>query len=175
MSEKANQIIQKGVEHRPRDWILPFFVGFNQFYFLQDYAVAGDYMMEAARRPGSPGYLKTLASRLAYYGGQSKPALLFLQQMIAEADDSMLRKALARRLLALERAVAIEEAVDKFKRNEGRLPTAMSELVTRGYLEALPADPYGGKWGILENGRVFSTSRFADTQPSQEKKPSPGN
>lgn len=168
MPENANKIILKGIAHRPNDWVLPFFVGFNHFYFLNNNAVAADFIMDAARRPGSPAYLKTLASRLAYYGGKSKPALLFLEQMIAEADDPLLRKGLAKRLLALSRAVAIEEAVEKFKSQEGRMPNSMREIVTRGYLAELPEDPYGGKWGILTNGRVSSTSRFTEAPP-QEK------
>ena len=66
------------------------------------------------------------------------------------------------RLLALERAVLIEDALEKFKNQENRLPKELSELVAAGYLITLPLDPYGGKWGILKNGRVFSTSKFAN-------------
>jgi len=162
MPEKANAILQKGISHRPNDWWLYFFVGFNHFYFLNDYAVAADYLMRAAELPGSPSYLKTLAARLAYYGGKSKTALLFLQQMIEEADNAVLRRQLEMRLVALERAVLIEEALEKFKHKEGRMPSALNELVTLGYLDRLPEDPYGGKWGILTNGRVFSTSKFVE-------------
>lgn len=164
LPEEANKLLKKGAKHRTDDWRLPFFIGFNYFYFLGNHVDAADYIMAAAQLPHSPDYLQTLAARLAYYGGKSKTALLFLQQMIVEADDPLLRNRLAKRLLALERAVQIEEALEQFKKQEQRMPTAMVELVERGYLEALPDDPYGGKWGILENGRVFSTSRFADVK-----------
>jgi len=168
MPEAANEILVKGAEHRPEDWRLPFFIGFNHFYFLSDYVSAADYIMRAAKLPDSPDYLQTLAARLAYYGGKSKTALLFLQQMIAEADDPLLRSRLAKRLLALERAVQIEEALELFKLRQERLPSAMTELAELGYLEELPEDPYGGKWGILENGRVFSTSKFAEIKADPE-------
>lgn len=168
--EKANEILLKGITHRPKEWVLPFFVGFNHFYFLKDYAVASDYIMAASRLPGSPSYLQALASRLAYYGGKSKTALLFLQEMIAEADDPLLRKRLSKRLEALRHAVIIEEAMEKFKVREGRLPHRVAEIVERGYLTQLPEDPYGGAWGILENGRVFSTSRFAEPPPKESEK-----
>ncbi|MEE4255163.1 MAG: hypothetical protein V2I50_14060, partial [Desulfuromusa sp.] len=80
----------------------------------------------------------------------------------------MMQKRLQKRLQALENAVLIEEALDKFKSQEGRTPKALSELVSMGYLIALPPDPYGGTWGILKNGRVFSTSKFANPPPEKK-------
>jgi tetratricopeptide (TPR) repeat protein len=162
LPEEANKILEKGTRHRTSDWRLPFFIGFNHFYFLGNYGKAADYIMTASRLPGSPDYFPTLASRLAYYGGKSKTALLFLRQMLEESDNPLLKRRMEKRLLALGRAVTIEEALDRFKMQEGRMPGSLGELVTRGYLERLPDDPYGGNWGILKNGRVFSTSRFAE-------------
>lgn len=161
----ANQLLVKGTKYRTNDWRLPFFIGFNYFYFLKDYEAASDFIMTAAQLPGSDAYLKTLGARLAYYGGKSKTALLFLQQMLAENDDPLLKKRLSLRLTALERAVVIEEAVEKFKAAKGRVPNPLSELVAAGYLAELPKDPYGGQWGLVENGRVFSSSRFAEAAP----------
>lgn len=169
MPEEASKILKKGTRYRTTDWRLPFFIGFNYFYFLHDYGTASDYIMTASRLPESPGYLPTLAARLAYYGGKSKTALLFLQQILEETNNPLMRRSLEMRLIALERADAIEEALGKFKRNEGRLPVSLGELVTRGYMDELPQDPYGGKWGVLENGRVFSTSKFVEKYEDIEK------
>ena len=169
----ANQLLIKGTKYRTDDWRLPFFIGFNHFYFLKDYETASGYIMTAAQLPGSDAYLKTLAARLAYYGGKSKTALLFLQQMLTETNDPLLTKRLAQRLTALEGAVVIEEAIEKFKAQKGRVPEPLNELVTAGYLAELPVDPYGGQWGLLENGRVFSTSRFAEAAPVKPAKEKP--
>lgn len=160
--EKANLLLEKGMKYRNFDWRLPFFVGFNNFYFLKDYETASGFIMTASKLPGSPAYLATLGARLAYYGGKSKTALLFLKEMLADTDDVLLRTRLETRMLALERAVVIEEALDKFKDQEGRSPEKLTELVSGGYLSDLPLDPYGGNWVVLKNGRVFSTSKFAN-------------
>ena len=165
--EEANRLLSKGMKYRTFDWRLPFFVGFNHFYFLKDYETASGFIMTASRLPGSPAYLATLGARLAYYGGKSKTALLFLEEMLAETDDVLLRSRLEMRMLALERAVAIEDALGKFKAQEGRSPEQLIELVTAGYLSELPLDPYGGRWRVLENGRVFSTSKFANAPPEK--------
>ena len=157
----ANRLLRKGADYRDWDWRLPFYIGFNHFYFLKDYQTASRYIMQASRLSGSPAYLKTLGARLAYYGGKSKTALLFLQEMLAEATDPLLRKRLELRLTALQRAVMIEDALARFKQREGRLPHPLDELVTSGDLLQMPEDPYGGEWGIHKHGRVFSTSKFA--------------
>jgi tetratricopeptide (TPR) repeat protein len=167
--EEANKLLRKGLEYRDKDWRLPFFIGFNNFYFLKNYEEASDYIMRAAELPGSPAYLKTLGARLAYYGGKSQTALLFLKEMLAGTDDPLLQKRLQLRLTALERAVMIENALDKFKQQEKRMPNQLSELVTMGYLIVLPEDPYGGKWGILKNGRVFSTSKLVGSPQTKNE------
>ena len=92
-------------------------------------------------------YLKTLGARLAYYGGKSQTALLFLKQMLAETNDPMLKTRLEKRKVALEGAVLIENALAEFKQRERRLPDGLTELVTSGDLLILPEDPYGGQWG----------------------------
>ena len=157
---EANTLLEKGMKYRTTDWRLPYFVGFNNFYFLKDYKRASEFMMKTAALPGSPDYVKTLAARLAYYGGRSKTALLFLKEMLAEAKDPLLKKRLQMRLAALEGAATLEESIEKFKHDHGFSPRSLNDLVSQGYLVALPVDPYGGQWVILKNGRVFSTSKF---------------
>lgn len=169
MPEEANRLLEKGFTHRTSDWRIPFFIGFNYFYFLNDYTAAADYIMSASQLPGSPDYLKTLGARLAYYGGKSKTALLFLVQMLEETDDALLRSRLEVRLLALERAVQIEDALAHFINTERRKPAQLDELVAHGYLDKLPADPYGGQWVIMKTGRIFSTSKFASKELEKSK------
>lgn len=161
MPGEANRLLEKGIAHRTRDWRLKYYVGFNYFYFFQDYALGSDYIMAAAQMSGSPTYLVTLGARLGYYGGKSKTALLFLEEMIADAVEPMMRKRLQMRHLALKRAVSIEDALALYVEKEGHVPE-LGALVDAGYLEHLPPDPYGGEWVLLPNGRVFSTSRFVD-------------
>ena len=166
MPDKANLVLLKGMEHRTKDWRLPFFVGFNHFYFLKNYQEASAYIMQASQLPGSPSYLTTLAARLAYYGGQSRTALLFLEEILAETSDQLLRRRLELRLTALKRAVTIEDALNQYRAREEKDPASLDLLVQSGDLAELPTDPYGGQWVIMKNGRVFSTSKFTLPKPS---------
>lgn len=160
--DAANRLLEKGIKKRTWEWRLPFYVGFNAYYFQHDYAKGAEFIMAAAKIPGSPDFLKTLAARLAYYGKRSKTAELFLKQMLAESGNPQLHKALGKRLKALEAASSIEAARDRYFKDFGHYPKHLSELVKDGYLKKMPADPYGGRWGVLTNGRVFSTSKFTD-------------
>jgi hypothetical protein len=167
--DTANALLRKGMEYRYWDWQLPYYVGFNHFYFLKDYATGSKYLMQAAEIPGSPAFLKTLAARLAYYGGKSQTALIFLQQMLAQSSSETLKQRMQKRLLALERAVQIEESLQQYRSDLGSGPPELNELVEMGYLQELPPDPYGGEWRILRNGRVYSTSKFVDPKPDSRE------
>lgn len=157
---EANRILEKGRKYRTWDWRIPYFIGFNYFFFLHDYEKGGEFIMEAAKIPGSHSFLSTLGARLAYYGGKSQTAVLFLKEMIAGTRDPQLRNRLIVRLEALQMAAELELLIERFKREHGRAPQRIDELVMFGYVDSLPIDPYGGQWTILRSGRVYSTSKF---------------
>jgi len=166
--EDANHLLEKGTKYRTWDWRMPYYLGFNYFYFLKDYAKGSEYLMEASRRPGSPSFLPKLAARLSYYGDQAKTGVLFLTGVLAQTADENLRESLLKRKTALEGAASLEEGMERFKKEQGRSPRNIEELLEKGYIDKLPEEPYGGKWIILQSGRVFSTSKFAD--PLKKKK-----
>ncbi len=166
--ESANRLLAKGMQYRSDDWLLPFYIGFNHFYFLKDFEQGAEYLMRASRLPDSPGFLPSLAARLGFYGNQSATAVAFLRSMAAQTSDPRLRERLETRVTALERAALIEEKVAEYLRDHGQLPADLSALVTAGYLHELPPDPYGGEW-YLEDGRVGTTSRFVEGDRESSK------
>ncbi len=166
--DDANRLLQKGIDHRTWEWRLPYYAGFNYFYFQKDYARGAEYIMAAAKIPGSPSFLKNLGARLAYYGKKTKTAVLFLKGMLAESSDPQMRKYLGKRLAALEAVSLIEGALEKYEIDFKRVPKGIEELVEAGYLSELPSDPYGGSWFLFKGSRVFSTSRFSENIESNK-------
>ena len=69
MPREANALLDRGRRYRTEDWVMPFFMGFNAFYFLHDKPQGAAYLMEAARRPGSPSLAGLLAARLSSESG----------------------------------------------------------------------------------------------------------
>ena len=160
--EEANRLLEVGMRHRTTDWQIPFFIGFNHYYFLKDNVKAADILMQASKIPESPEFLAPFAARLAHQAGKSGTAVVFLKGILAQTADPRVRANLEKRLLALEGAATIEDLVEKFGIVYGRLPETVAELISLGFAKQLPDDPYGGEWKITESGSVESTSKFSD-------------
>jgi hypothetical protein len=66
--------------------------------------------------------------------------------------------------------VQVDDALTAFKQKEGHSPSALSDLVTKGYLSAIPPDPMGGVIFIDEDGRSASTSSNLRLEPIDYRK-----
>jgi tetratricopeptide (TPR) repeat protein len=158
--EEVNSVLEYGMKYRTWDWSLPYFVGFNEAYFLKNYEKAGHFMQKAAELSGSKLYTQ-LAARYFYEADQTDLGLTFLTTMIENTRDLQVRKLYTLRRQALLAVREIEAVVADFSTRFGRLPNPLHELVTTGMLEELPADPYGGTFYLDESGKVRTTSKFA--------------
>ncbi len=163
---ETNRILQRGLHYRYWDPMLPFFIGFNYFYFLKDYERGARYIQKVAEMQKSSFYT-SLASRLLYEANRTDLAIDFLQEMVKEITKENLRRPLLKRLEALKMVKKIEDAMEEFQRRFGRRPHSIEEMVTTGILDQVPQDPYGGRFYIDNSGKVRSTSRFAPARRKQ--------
>ncbi|HUJ79547.1 MAG TPA: tetratricopeptide repeat protein [Nitrospiria bacterium] len=162
-ADLAVQLLAKGVRNNPDLWRLPFYLGFNEFYFLGRYKEAAAAMAKAASLPGHPEYLPFLASRLYAEAREPALALEFLGRMYEESNDQQVRAQLQVRMkeVMIERDVEqLNHAVAQFTMRYHRLPKALTELVTTGIVLALPTEPLGGRYYIdPSDHQVKSSSR----------------
>ena len=156
----ANKLLHKATTYRTWDFKPFYYLGFNYFYFLKDNNNGAKYLMEASKLPGSPGYLSNLATRLSIYQNQVEPAILFLNELLQITQNPALKKQLETRLKTLVMLSYLEKKVKKFKKIYGVFPVKIGDLLSRGLIDTIPEDPYGGEFYILENGRVFTTSKM---------------
>lgn len=159
---EANQLLERGVEFRHWDWTLPFFVGFNNFYFLKDNAEASRYLMESSLRPGASPMVATLAARMAYEGQRTETAISYLQGILVQTQDLETREQYGKRLKALQGIHLIEQAVDGYRERFNRDPETIEALLVARMLFSLPEDPYGGRFYLDAEGQVKTTSNFLD-------------
>ncbi len=158
--DEANRLLKKAIQARPDDFRPWYFLGFNAFFFEKNAKKAAPYLRRAAELPGAPDFLKGLAARFSYYGGETDLGILYLKGMLARTTDEALRKHLEKRLIALEAMQRLERAVKRFRQAHGRLPQDLDDLQQAGYIENIPTDPYGGKFYMLPNGRIYTTSKL---------------
>jgi hypothetical protein len=158
----ANKLLLKAKKYRTWDFKVPYYLGFNYFYFLQDNENGSKYLMEASKLPGSPEYLPALATRLSVYQNNYGPAIVFLMDLLKSTHASSSVIPLQKRLETLIILENLEKQVDKYEKLNKSLPTDLFDLVKKGFIDRIPDDPYGGKFILLPNKRVFTTSKMID-------------
>lgn len=166
MVKEANALLVKGVQVRTWDYTLPFFLGFNHFYFLQDDTRAAGYLMESARRPGAPPLVAALATRLQYRRSRAETAAAFLQEILRQTEDPASRKDFEMRLVTLRQIVLLERQVAAYVANFGKQPMSLQELLRAGLIDRLPQDPYGGSYYLDVDGSIKTTSDMRSAKRS---------
>lgn len=160
--ERANTILTKAETNLPNDYRPCYFKGFNYYYFLKDNEKGAQYMIKASKLPGSPSYLPYLATRLSIYSAEHGTAAAFLEQMIEITRNESIVKQIKMRLETVNHLILLEEQVMKYKKMFGLFPKHLEDLVTAGFLKEIPNDPHGGEYIIMDNNRVYTTSRMIE-------------
>jgi len=166
--DKANDLLFKAKKYRTTDFKVPYYIGFNYFYFLKDTLNGSKYLMEASMLPGSPSYLPALATRFSMYQNQFEPAILFLENILKNTQNPAMAKQMETRLKTLILLEALEKKVHEFKNTYGFYPKQINELVEKKIIKTIPKDPYGGELFITKNGRVFTTSKMIYKSPTSK-------
>jgi len=151
-------ILEKGVRNNPLNWRLRQDLGFLIFTFLDDSKRGADVLMEAARLPGAPFWLESLAAQVLYKGGDRETSRRIWKGMYEQAEEGPMKyNALAhlRYLDALDQAEAIGGLVRAYEARTGRKPESLDQLRAAGLLRGAPADPSGTPFAYdQETGRV---------------------
>ena len=158
--EAANKMLFKARRYLTTDYRVPYYLGFNYFYFLNDNINGAKYLMEASKLPGSHYYLASLAARLSVYSFQHRVGIVFLNEMLKETKDERIIKEFKLRIKTLEILDMLEDKITDYQDTYKKMPSSLADLVAAGAIEKIPEDPYGGKFILLENGRVFTTSKM---------------
>ncbi|MEK6724961.1 MAG: hypothetical protein AABY54_00200 [Deltaproteobacteria bacterium] len=164
---QANKLLQKGMDARTWDWTLPFYIGFNKFYFLNENKEAADYLLKAYERPGAIPYLPNLAARLYQREGRTEAALAFLVNFWENERDQKQKKAYEIRIDAFRKILSLEKAAALYKERNGKQPEKLEELVKAGLIKEIPQDPYGGTFYIRGDGVIETTSKLANVAPKK--------
>ena len=169
--EPLNKLLLRGMAHRPWDWQLPFFYGFNQFYFLKKPKEAAVYFERAYQLNPKNTFLPTFIARLYYQANATETAIAYLKEMLRTTENEKLRGFLLVRLEALQAVSKLEDAVRLYVHKYGTNPQSLEDVVDRGLLKEIPSDPYGGEFYLDEKGRVRTTSNFvyAHKRPGRRK------
>ena len=147
----SNKLLEKGVEPNPTVWQIPFYIGFNYYFYLHDASHAADYIARASRLPGRPPYLPLLATQLYAEAGNPETGLNFLMAIMNQTTDGRIKEQLETRVkeVIIERDIrALEKGVSGYRQREGHGPAKLNDLLRAGDVTALPLEPFGGEYRV---------------------------
>ena len=165
-----NRLLEKGMRYRKQDWYLPFFISANYYFQLKDPIKAAEYLQRAAVLNPNNTLFASLSARMLYQGNRTKAAITYLEAFIKDTNNPAVRQKLQLRLNALEAIYYLENGVGEFREKKGRLPHSLNEVVTEGFIDKIPADPYGGTFFLDNEGKVYTTSKLTDTWKNHDNR-----
>lgn len=154
-------LLEKGVRNIPESWQLSYMLGFSYYFFKDDLAAASRALQSAARLPGAPGYIGAFAALVSAAHQGPHSAVEFLTAIDRERASDEVHGILRERIRELTLSAdtdALEAAVHLFGARFQRLPADLSELVSAGLIDAVPPEPFGGRYVLdPQNGHVLSS------------------
>lgn len=178
LPEESNRLLEKGMQHNPQEWKLPFLLGINYYFESGDDEKAAEAMAKAARLPGAPESLARLAAKLFVSAKSPQQAVELLAKVYEETSDENVRKMLEIRLKEsiVERDLHIlEQAISRFQASQSRRPERLENLVGPGMLQELPREPFGGRYlyepttGIVRSSEVTERMRITVHRRGQKQ------
>ena len=161
---KANALLEQGMQYRPDVWQIPFYLGFNRYYFQQDYAGAAEALSAASKYPEAPPITAQLATRIAGHAGRPEIGIQLIDQILERTNDEQLRASYLERRKALQLDVELaflNRLVDRYRDERHAEPKSIEDFVDAGYLQQPPHDPYDKPYRLDSDGRVHSESEGA--------------
>lgn len=139
----ARPILERGRKYFPENWELPFWLGYLQYVYLEDYKAAGEYFWQAFQCPNAPkGFLSLMLSSLKK-GGSYERALIVLKRLIENTDNEKIVRIYQKRMVRLKNMMALQEKAAQYRSVKGTFPEDLGQLVMEKLIPGIPEDPMG--------------------------------
>lgn len=153
----ALSLMKFGIAHNPDQWRLYYNLGFLYYTELKDYPKAADAFMRGAQLPGTNQFMPILAARMAQHAGEFDTARMLWFTTYQSTKDVMVRQNAVEHLRALqvdEDVTRLEQVVEKYRQQNGKLPASMHDLEHAGFIHGTPSDPKGQAYKLMADGRI---------------------
>jgi hypothetical protein len=158
----AIRLLEKGLRERPEKWEYIQDIGFVHYWYRHDYRTAAAWFDKAARVPGAPWWLKSLAATTLIQGGDRQSSRTMWEAIRQSAEIEWLRRDAERRLLqlqALDQIDTLQAAIDRFMAQSGTVPDDWTMVAQANRWQGVPVDPAGVPYEIASGGRVNLSRR----------------
>jgi hypothetical protein len=156
----AEKLLRKGLKQYPDDMRMSIVLGYVLFSMERKFLEAAQHYRHLATVPGAPPWVAPLSTRLFAQGGKPLEGLDFVEELLENVDDPMLRQEFEQRReqLLLEAFLQrVDAAVAQFKESRGRLPADVGELVREGFYSGALEDDAGRPVFLRPDGRAATS------------------
>lgn len=167
--EVSQEILAAATVTRTFDPLPPFYYGFGLYYFDKQPSVGAQWLLEAAKRDKdvqNQYAYENLAARWFEKGNEPSVAINIVEAMARNSRDPAFRKYLQMRVDRLKTLERLTQAAQRYKFEHGSFPLALTDLVSAGYIDAVPVDPFGFGYVLGTDGmpRLLNARQRAGTQ-----------
>ncbi len=96
------KILEKGLKNIPDNWQIPYHLGFNYYFYIENKEKAVDYFMKAGEMTGCPPGVISLAQGILVEQGKTEIAIDFIQGVRDRTDKEDIRSEMDRVLEQLK-------------------------------------------------------------------------
>ncbi|MBI9088279.1 MAG: hypothetical protein JEZ12_03595 [Desulfobacterium sp.] len=136
-AQRANAILNKGIETFPDDFILRFFYAFNFYRYLNDPLKSAQAFKKASALPDAPPMFAHLAVLFSAEGGNIKAGLIMLKTMAAMEDNEKTLVKYQQEIDIFEKALVVENAISSYTKKRLSAPEKLEDLVPE-FIDQLP-------------------------------------
>jgi len=156
------RLLLPGIQYVPDYEYVPMLLGFNYYFYKQDFKNAAKYFAIAAKDPDCPPNVVSLATRLSAEISNPAMGIAIIDAILDKTSDEKLIKSYTDRRLFLQLEIElqyIQEKIEHHNELANSPASVLSDLLQSGQLRALPPhDPVGGSYYIDEAGNAATTS-----------------
>jgi hypothetical protein len=154
---RAIELMKYGIEHNPDNWHLYYDLGFVYYTELKDYKRAAEIFEQGSKTPNAHPFLKILGAQMAQHANDYETARMLWTATYENSQESSIRQNAIEHLRCIrvdEEVTRLQEAVSRFERQNGRLPTSLWEVAAAEHLPGIPVDPDGNPYLLSFDGQV---------------------
>jgi len=139
----ALNILDRGLEKNPDQWIFPYEAGHYAVMLKKDYQLAREYYKKTMEIEGAPPIAKRLYADAAFKSMDFQTSWQTWLEIYETAEDERIKKIASNHLYQVKAGMdihTIKEAMARFKEKYGHNPEDLPRLVKAGFLDSLPKD-----------------------------------
>jgi len=134
-------IIKKGMAIFPDSWELPFWIGLNAYLYLENDAMASEFLWLAAHKPNAPTSFLSLLLSAITKGGNFEKGVWVLESLIKNEKNPKIQLVYRKRVARLHNFIDLQKAAEMYKSRFGDYPENLERLVATGIIQQIPQDP----------------------------------